>query len=63
MKIKYPKEWVKKKGRKNTYGNYAWGEYNYNRRTEERFEQTSNGDYICGYRQAIKDVKKLNPPK
>jgi hypothetical protein len=60
MKIKYPAKWVRTKGRKNAYGNYAWGEYNYNRYFNGLRQQIESEQYIIGYRQAEKDIKLLN---
>jgi hypothetical protein len=60
-KIIFPKEWIKKKGRKNAYGDYSCGEYNWNRRTDRGGTvQVYDKRFIEGYRMAISDIKKLN---
>jgi hypothetical protein len=60
MAIKYPLEWKKHKVRKNAYGQ-SMGEVNYQQSFPTGFKQISNIQYIFGYRQAIQDIKKLNP--
>lgn len=51
MKIIYPKEWKKTKNK--------WGEY-WKRENDSLSVSVYNYNYIDGYRQAIKDIKKLN---
>jgi hypothetical protein len=60
MKIKYPPEFKKKPIRVNAYGEKAWGEVNYQQPIPCGFKQVGSIDYIRGYRDAIRDVKKLN---
>jgi len=59
--IKYPLDLKKKKVRINAYGNKAWGEVCYRKELNNgSFQEIGSMDYVRGYRDAIKETKKLN---
>ena len=58
--IKYPKELKKGKVRINAYGDKAWGDVCYRQNLPSGFREIGNMDYVRVYRDARKDIKKLN---